>query len=130
MHHMLKAIPSGASLILVGDAHQLPSVGPGTLPVVELTDIFRQSETSSIVTNAHRISLGLPLVENDTEERRDFFFIEQEEPSRVAEIVVELACRRIPRRFHLDPVDDVHVFHRCTGGRPGWRTSTSFSKRR
>jgi exodeoxyribonuclease V alpha subunit len=129
MHHMLKAIPSGASLILVGDAHQLPSVGPGTvladliasgtLPVVELTDIFRQSETSSIVTNAHRINLGLPPVESDTEELRDFFFIEQEEPSRVAEIVVELACRRIPRRFHLDPVDDVQVLSPMHRGEAG-----------
>jgi exodeoxyribonuclease V alpha subunit len=129
MHQMLKAVPSGASLILVGDSHQLPSVGPGsvlsdliasaTIPVVELTDIFRQSETSSIVTNAHRINLGLFPVENDAEELRDFFFIQQEDPERVARTVVELACRRIPQRFHLDPVEDVQVLAPMHRGEAG-----------
>ncbi len=129
MHQMLKAVPSGASLILVGDAHQLPSVGPGmvlsdliasaALPVVELTEIFRQSEASSIVTNAHRINLGLAPVESDSEEQRDFFFIEQEDPARVAKMVVELACRRIPRRFHLDPMDDVQVLSPMHRGEAG-----------
>ena len=129
MHQMLKAVPSGASLILVGDAHQLPSVGPGsvlsdliasaTIPVVELTDIFRQKETSSIVTNAHRINLGLPPVENDSEELRDFFFIEQEDPARVARTVVELACRRIPLRFHLDPMEEVQVLAPMHRGEAG-----------
>jgi exodeoxyribonuclease V alpha subunit len=129
MHSLLKALPSDASLILVGDAHQLPSVGPGTvladliasgrLPVVELTDIFRQSEDSRIVTNAHRINLGLSPLANDSEEGGDFFFIEQEDPVKVGRTIVELVCRRIPRRFHLDPVDDVQVLspmHRGDAG--------------
>ena len=129
MHQMLKAVPSGASLVLVGDAHQLPSVGPGTvlsdliasgaIPVVELTDIFRQSQASSIVTNAHRINLGLPPVESDSEELRDFFFIEQEDPAKVARMVVELACRRIPSRFHLDPMEDVQVLAPMHRGEAG-----------
>ena len=129
MHQMLKAVPSGASLVLVGDAHQLPSVGPGTvlsdlitsatIPVVELTDIFRQSDTSSIVTNAHRINLGLPPVESESEELRDFFFIEQEDPAKVARTVVELACRRIPLRFHLDPMEDVQVLAPMHRGEAG-----------
>jgi exodeoxyribonuclease V alpha subunit len=129
MHQMLKAVPSGASLILVGDAHQLPSVGPGTvlsdlitsatIPVVELTDIFRQSQTSSIVINAHRINLGLSPVENQSEELRDFFFIEQEDPAKVAKTVVELACRRIPLRFHLDPMEDVQVLAPMHRGEAG-----------
>ncbi len=129
MHQLLKAVPSGASLILVGDAHQLPSVGPGsvlsdliasaTIPVVELTDIFRQSEASSIVTNAHRINLGLPPVENDAEGLRDFFFIHQEDPATVARTVVELACRRIPQRFHLDPMEEVQVLAPMHRGEAG-----------
>lgn len=129
MHQMLKAVPSGASLVLVGDAHQLPSVGPGTvlsdlitsatIPVVELTDIFRQSQTSSIVTNAHRINVGLSPAEDQSEELRDFFFIEQEEPARVARTVVELACRRIPLRFHLDPMEDVQVLSPMHRGEAG-----------
>jgi exodeoxyribonuclease V alpha subunit len=129
MHSLLKALPSEASLILVGDAHQLPSVGPGTvladliasgrMPVVELTDIFRQSEQSRIVTNAHRINLGLHPLANESEEGGDFFFIEQEDPLRACRTIVELVCRRIPRRFHLDPVDDVQVLspmHRGDAG--------------
>jgi exodeoxyribonuclease V alpha subunit len=129
MHQMLKAVPSGASLILVGDVHQLPSVGPGTvlsdlitsatIPVVELTDIFRQSQTSSIVINAHRINLGLFPLENESEEQRDFFFIEQEDPAKVAKTVVELACRRIPLRFHLDPTEDVQVLAPMHRGEAG-----------
>lgn len=129
MHSLLKALPSDASLILVGDAHQLPSVGPGTvladliasgrLPVVELTEIFRQSGGSGIVTNAHRINLGLGPLADDGEEGGDFFFIEQEDPQKATRTVVELVCRRIPRRFRLDPVDDVQVLspmHRGDAG--------------
>ncbi len=129
MHSLLKALPSDASLILVGDAHQLPSVGPGTVladliasgrvPVVELTDIFRQSEDAGIVTNAHRINLGLAPLANDSEGGGDFFFIEQEDPLKAGKTIVELVCRRIPRRFHMDPVDDVQVLspmHRGDAG--------------
>ena len=129
MHKMLLAVPSGASLIIVGDAHQLPSIGPGavlseliasaTIPVVELTEIFRQSGTGSIVTNAHRINLGLTPLENGSEEPGDFFFIEQDDPARVAKTVVELVCRRIPQRFHMDPMEDVQVLSPMHRGEAG-----------
>ncbi len=129
MRDLAAALPSEASLILVGDAHQLPSVGPGMvlsdligsgrLPVVELTDIFRQSQESGIVTNAHRINLGLTPLARASEETSDFYFIEQDDPSRAASTVVELASRRIPRRFRLDPVDDIQVLSPLHRGEAG-----------
>jgi exodeoxyribonuclease V alpha subunit len=123
LHHLLKAVPAGATLILVGDVHQLPSVGPGTVlkdiidsgkvPVVELKEIFRQASQSRIVVNAHRINSGL-LPDLQTSEpseptATDFYFIQQEDPQRVVEIVVELTQSRIPRRFGLDPVNDIQI---------------------
>jgi exodeoxyribonuclease V alpha subunit len=129
MHQLLKALPSGSSMILVGDAHQLPSVGPGTiladlvasgnLPVVELTDIFRQAEESSIVTNAHRINLGLFPLQSEAKEGNDFFFIPQEDPGRASKTIVELVCRRIPGRFRLDPMKDVQVLSPMHHGEAG-----------
>ena len=123
MHHLLKAVPAGATLILVGDVHQLPSVGPGTVlkdiidsdaaAVVELTEIFRQASQSRIVVNAHRINSGeLPdLQAHDRPETSatDFYFIQQPDPERVVEIIVELIQSRIPRRFGFDPLSDIQV---------------------
>jgi exodeoxyribonuclease V alpha subunit len=116
MHHLLKAVPFAATLILVGDAHQLPSVGPGSVfrdiiesnaaPVVELNEIFRQSRESRIIVNAHRINEGqLPLDDGSG----DFFFIEREDPEEVLKVILELARDRIPRRFGFDPLSDVQV---------------------
>ncbi|KPJ77372.1 MAG: recombinase RecD [Deltaproteobacteria bacterium SG8_13] len=123
MHHLLKAVPAGATMILVGDVHQLPSVGPGTVlkdiidsgttAVVELKEIFRQASRSRIIVNAHRINSGqLPdLQTSDPPEPdvADFFFIQQEDPERVVEIILELTQSRIPRRFGLDPLNDIQV---------------------
>ena len=119
MHHLLKAIPTFATVILVGDVNQLPSVGAGnvlndiiasgTVPVVELNEIFRQAKESRIVVNAHKINRGiLPTFEHH-EPGNDFYFIEQEDPEKVLEIILELTKTRIPRRFALDPVDDIQV---------------------
>ncbi len=119
MHHLLSALPDEASLVLVGDAHQLPSVGAGTvledvigsgrIPVVELDQIFRQAASSRIVVNAHRIRLGLLPERGDDQGETDFYFIEQEDPERLAELILKVVTERIPRRFSLDPVDDVQV---------------------
>jgi exodeoxyribonuclease V alpha subunit len=122
MHHLLKALPLHAAGILVGDVNQLPSVGPGNIlediidsgavPVTRLTEIFRQARHSQIVLNAHRINQGLmPAMETDApkDAAQDFFFIEQEEPERVVDTIVELIRSRIPRRFGLDPVNDIQV---------------------
>ncbi|MBW1981434.1 MAG: ATP-dependent RecD-like DNA helicase [Deltaproteobacteria bacterium] len=120
MHHLLKAIPAGATFILVGDVHQLPAVGAGDVlndiirsgrvKVVELTEIFRQAQESSIITNAHKINMGqLPSLQTPRGKLADFYFIEQEEPEEVLHIILELVKERIPNRFALDPVDDIQV---------------------
>ncbi|MFW5930730.1 MAG: ATP-dependent RecD-like DNA helicase, partial [Desulfosalsimonas sp.] len=119
MNHLLKAVPPAATLVLVGDVRQLPSVGPGnvlndviaskTIPVVSLTEIFRQARRSRIIVNAHKINSGtVPKLEAN-EPDSDFFFIEQQEPEKVVDIIVELVSKRIPRRFAFDPVDDIQV---------------------
>lgn len=121
MHYLLKAMPAQATLILVGDVNQLPSVGPGNVlkdiiaskavAVVTLDQIFRQARDSRIVVNAHRINSGqLPSLNEDRNATdNDFYFIEQDNPEKVLEIILTLAADRIPRRFHLHPMDDIQV---------------------
>ncbi len=120
MHHVLKAVPPQATFVMVGDINQLPSVGPGNVlkdiiasgavPVVELTEIFRQAQESSIVVNAHRINRGqLPKLEPDRQQLEDFFLVEQEDPEEVLRIILELIKERIPKRFGLDPLKDIQV---------------------
>jgi exodeoxyribonuclease V alpha subunit len=114
---LLKAVPPGAHLVLVGDADQLPPVGPGavfrdiiasdTVPITRLETIFRQPEGSAIVSNAHLINAGkYPLYGREV---TDFFFFNQPDPAKCAELVVDLATRRVPEKFSLDPMDDIQV---------------------
>ncbi|MBU3664646.1 MAG: ATP-dependent RecD-like DNA helicase [Chthoniobacterales bacterium] len=118
MASLCRALPARASLILVGDPDQLPSVGPGSLlsdilasgvvPSVRLTEIFRQAEASSIVRVAHDVRHGR--MPDDPEEKGgDFAFMHREEPEEIAELVLRLARTEIPRRLGLDPVRDVQV---------------------
>jgi exodeoxyribonuclease V alpha subunit len=119
-YHLLLAVPDGATLVLVGDVFQLPSVGPGAVladiivsgkvPVVELTRIFRQSAESAIVRNAHMIKKGV-VPEIDVQgEGDDFRFIVEEDPEAVAQRIVELVVRDIPWRFgDIDPLRDIQV---------------------
>ncbi|MBW1710210.1 MAG: ATP-dependent RecD-like DNA helicase [Deltaproteobacteria bacterium] len=120
MHHLLKAVPPGATFILVGDVNQLPSVGAGNVlndiiaskvvPVVRLKDIFRQAEQSSIIINAHKINQGrLPELRPLKKELSDFYFIEQEDPEEVLRIIIELTRDRIPKRFGFDSVENIQV---------------------
>jgi exodeoxyribonuclease V alpha subunit len=123
---LVKAVPPGAHLLLVGDVDQLPSVGAGevlrdllaagTLPVVRLTKIFRQAQQSGIVVNAHRVNGGeMPLMR----EFEDFFWFSCDEPEETASLVVDIVARRIPARFGLDPRRDVQVLcpmHRGPSG--------------
>jgi exodeoxyribonuclease V alpha subunit len=121
MHQLLKAVPQHATLVLVGDVNQLPSVGPGnilkdiiasaTVPVVTLDRIFRQAENSRIVVNAHRINAGdMPVFERNAEiDGNDFFFIEQGDPEKILDVILRLTEERIPRRFGLDPMEDIQV---------------------
>ena len=119
MHHLTKAIPAFATVILVGDINQLPSVGAGNvlndiiashvIPVVELNEIFRQARESRIIVNAHKINNGIVPTFDDHVPDNDFYFIQQEDPEKVLEIILELIKERIPRRFDLDPVHDIQV---------------------
>ena len=122
MHHLLKAIPLNAALILVGDVNQLPSVGAGnvlndiigagTFPVITLTEIFRQARESRIIMSAHAINNGAsPRLDSPGtyDENNDFYFIEQEDPEKVVNMIHELVTERIPRRFNLDPLRDIQV---------------------
>jgi len=120
MYHLLRAVPPGATLILVGDVHQLPSVGAGnvladiihsgSVPVVELHEIFRQAKESRIVVSAHRINSGLlPSLKPSKDRLDDFYFIEREDPEAVLIEIIELVTQRIPARFGLDPLNDIQV---------------------
>jgi exodeoxyribonuclease V alpha subunit len=129
MYHLLKAVKTGTILILVGDVNQLPSVGAGNvlqdiiasaiLPVTALNEIFRQAQTSRIITNAHRINAGEMPVIYSQEDNSDFYFIRREDPEKVLETLVEMVTKRIPARFGLDPVNDIQVLtpmHKGTVG--------------
>ncbi|MBO8142107.1 MAG: ATP-dependent RecD-like DNA helicase [Firmicutes bacterium] len=116
-YSLVRALAPGTRLVLVGDADQLPPVGPGyplrdiirskVVPVVRLTRIYRQAEQSLIVTNAHRILKGEPLAFNRS--GGDFFFIECDDPEQAAATVVELGSRRLPAYLGCDPVEDIQV---------------------
>ncbi len=122
MYHLLKAIPATASCIFVGDVNQLPSVGAGNVlndiiasgfvAVIELNEIFRQAKASRIIVNAHKINEGeLPAFNQSeiSDPNNDFYFIEQDDPEKVLEIILELVNRRIPQRFGFDAIDDIQV---------------------
>ena len=112
MYNLLKAIPNKMTVIFVGDVDQLPSVGAGNVlrdliesemfPVVRLTKIFRQAQTSRIIMNAHRINQGkTPDLSNGRD--TDFFFVEQEDPEAAAQTVVDLVQRRLPKHYCTSP---------------------------
>ncbi|MBB4744772.1 exodeoxyribonuclease V alpha subunit [Actinoplanes octamycinicus] len=123
---LVKAIPPGAHLLLVGDVDQLPSVGAGevlrdllaaeVIPRVRLTQIFRQAAESGVVTNAHRVNQGRPpLLDGMT----DFFLFPCDDTEATAALTVDVACTRIPRKFGLDPRRDVQILapmHRGPAG--------------
>lgn len=125
---LLKAVAPGAHLLLVGDVDQLPSVGAGEVlrdllaeggpvPAVRLTTIFRQAQKSGVVTNAHRINSGVPPL---TQGLDDFFLFVEDETEDAGVLAVDVAARRIPARFGLDPRRDVQVLapmHRGPAGR-------------
>src|SRR5205823_5287516 len=123
---LVKALPPGAHLLLVGDVDQLPSVGAGEvlrdllsaepIPRVRLTQVFRQAARSGVVTNAHRINAGRSPV---TTGLPDFFLFACDDTDATAALTVDLACIRIPARFGLDPRRDIQVLspiHRGPAG--------------
>src|SRR5207237_2214702 len=131
MHSLLLAVPNHAGLILVGDVDQLPSVGPGTVrgdliesgvvPVVRLTEGFRQAADSHIITNAHRIRRGQMPDVRGTDPSSDFHFVERDDPEKIAATLVKLVQERIPELFRLDPIRDVQVLCQMNRGSLGVR---------
>lgn len=130
MAALVQALPDEAALLMVGDADQLPSVGPGqvladlvaarTMPVLRLREIFRQAADSGIVANAHRIIRGEP-PEFARDEAGDFFGVRIEGPEDAAAKLVELVAERIPERFGLDAVAEVQVLCPVNRGPLGTR---------
>ena len=116
-----RAVQPGATVILVGDADQLPSVGPGTvlndliacgeIPVSRLTRIFRQGSGSGIIRAAHEVNLGnVPEIPPaDPEHPGDFYWIEKDDPEEAARLIERLVTDRIPKRFGFDPKNDIQV---------------------
>ena len=118
-HQFLRAVPQEACVILVGDVDQLPSVGPGSVladliasnvvPVVRLTEIFRQASQSQIVTAAYAINHGQMPQLSAPEALTDFYFVEADEPEEIQDLLVRLVKERIPTRFGFDPKADIQV---------------------
>ena len=138
---LFSALKSGTSLVLVGDSDQLPSVGPGNVlndligsgffGVTRLTKIFRQNSGSTIITNSHRVNAGMPpqkvLLKNG--QLTDFYWIEQDDPDKVSEIIGTLVKERIPERFKFDPMNDIQVLTPMNRGECGtFALNTMLSK--
>jgi exodeoxyribonuclease V alpha subunit len=130
-HKLIQALPEHVHLLLVGDIDQLPSIGPGSVladiirsnvvPVVRLTEIFRQSASSQITANAHCIKAGqMPQLQEPVKES-DFFFIERDEPASIQSTILELVEERIPKKLQLDPILDVQVLSPMNRGSLGAR---------
>ena len=128
MNALLRAVPDAARLVLVGDADQLPSVGPGNLlgdvidsgvvPVARLRHIYRQAGDNLIVGNAHRINGGQwPRIDNRADS--GFYFVEEDDPARAAERLVDLVARRLPQGRDLDPMRQVQVLTPMYRGETG-----------
>jgi exodeoxyribonuclease V alpha subunit len=132
MYALVKAIPDNAALLIVGDVDQLPSVGPGqvladmiasaAIPVVRLTEVFRQAAESRIIVNAHRINQGVIPDLRKPEVESDFYFVEADDPEAAVARIIELVKIRIPRRFGLDPVRDIQVLCPMNRGGVGARS--------
>jgi exodeoxyribonuclease V alpha subunit len=126
MRALVRALPDQAALVLVGDVDQLPSVGPGqvladiiasgAVPVVRLTEVFRQAAASRIIVNAHRINEG-SMPDLDPVEGGDFHFVDAADPETGVRKLLALVRERIPKRFGLDPIRDIQVL--CPMNRGG-----------
>jgi exodeoxyribonuclease V alpha subunit len=127
MQALMKAIPDHAALLIVGDIDQLPSVGPGqvpadiigseVVPVVRLTEVFRQAAASRIIINAHRINQGTMPDLSPPAGDSDFYFVNADDPETAVPRIVELVKTRIPKRFGLDAIRDIQVL--CPMNRGG-----------
>jgi exodeoxyribonuclease V alpha subunit len=132
MYHLLRAVPDMARLILVGDSHQLPAVGPGNIlkdlidsgvvKVARLTQIYRQAKESLIVVNAHRINQGEYPVLPQKFGKDDFVFLELDDPEALKARLLDLVAEELPRRYRLDPLRDLQVITPMHRGPVGIQT--------
>ncbi len=130
-NQLLKAVDTPTAMILVGDVDQLPSVGPGqfladliasgAVPVIRLTEVFRQAASSRIVRSAHQINRGIYPSLPDKGEESDFYFVTADEPEAIVQTVVDLVQTRLPRKFAVDPVRDIQVLCPMNRGITGAR---------
>ncbi len=131
-YSLLKALPLHSALLLVGDVDQLPSVGAGqvlkdiisskVISTVQLTEIFRQAATSNIITNAHRINHGILPNMQITREESDFYFVEAEHGDDIINKIITMVKERIPKKFNLNPVQDIQLLCPMQRGGAGARS--------
>jgi exodeoxyribonuclease V alpha subunit len=126
MQALMRALPDTSAVLIVGDIDQLPSVGPGqvladviasgAVPVVRLTEVFRQAAQSRIITSAHRINQGAIPDLSPPGNESDFYFVQADDPETAVGRIIELVKMRIPKRFGLDPS--------ALSNEPRWRGCT------
>jgi len=134
MNSLLKALPKESALFLIGDADQLPSIGPGNilvdiisshaLPIVFLQEVFRQASSSRIILNAHRINKGL-LPKLPYKEKSDFYFIGAQEPEEAIHKTLKIIQKNIPQRFGFNSLTDIQVLCPMNRGSIGARAMNS-----
>jgi exodeoxyribonuclease V alpha subunit len=128
MYNLLKAVPNTMKVIFVGDSDQLPSVGAGNVlrditssgavPVIELKNIYRQAQSSQIIMNAHRINQGkFPILRAG--KSSDFFFVEEEDNEKIPSIISDLCLNRLPKYYHIDPIQGIQVLSPMQKGSSG-----------
>src|SRR4029453_16510055 len=132
MQALIKAVPDKAAVLIVGDINQLPSVGPGqvladvissgAVPVVRLTEVFRQAAQSRIITSAHCINRGSIPDLSPPGTESDFYFVQTDDPETAVPRIIELVKTRIPKRFSLDPIRDIQVLCPMNRGGVGARS--------
>jgi exodeoxyribonuclease V alpha subunit len=132
MNSLLRAVPNRAALLVVGDVDQLPSVGPGqvladmigsgAVPVVRLTQVFRQAAASRIIVNAHLINAGEIPDLRKPESESDFYFVPADDPEAAVPRIIELVQNRIPHRFGFNAVRDIQVLCPMNRGGVGTRS--------
>src|SRR5436190_4504639 len=132
MQALLRAVPDTAALLIVGDIDQLPSVGPGqvladiissaAVPVVRLTEVFRQAAQSRIIISAHCINQGAIPDLSPSGTDSDFYFVQADDPETAVPRIIELVKSRIPKRFGLDPIRDIQVLCPMNRGGMGARS--------
>jgi exodeoxyribonuclease V alpha subunit len=132
MQALMKATPDNAALLVIGDIDQLPSVGPGQIladviasgavPVVRLTEVFRQAAQSRIITSAHKINQGSIPDLSKPDGGSDFYFVQADDPETAVPRIIELVKKRIPQRFGLDPIRDIQVLCPMNRGGVGARS--------